>query len=239
MKFREIQNAMEIYYNFCGISPEEYKVESFKDKVIRFSDYGKKRASIEGGYFIFGGTAYIMFEASNSNLDWITNFIFFKKRIPYNNVKNRKIKVHSGYMDRYTLNSVRTNILLWLARQSDVNKVVVIGYSMGGGLAPICAVDVAYNFPDKEVKCIALAGPRVGNEAFIKSLENRVESVHFTYGNDTVPMLPPKLFGFSHITNRKIYNKKKWRIHFKDHNKLKLFECIIKENPEEEIKACF
>jgi hypothetical protein len=235
MKFKEVQDAMEIYYNFCGMSPDEHKVEGFNTNIKSFSDYGRKRISVEGGYVIFGGIAYMMFKPSNSLLDWIVNFVFFKKKIPYNNVKNRKIKVHSGYMERYTLNSVRTNILLWLAKKNDVNEVVVIGYSMGGGLAPICAVDIAYNFPEKKVKCIALSSPRVGNKSFIKSLEKRVESVHFTYGNDAVPMLPPKLFGFEHISKRKIYNKKKWRIHFKDHNKNKLFNCIIKENPDEEI----
>lgn len=34
MKFKEIQNATEIYYNFCGISPEEYKVESLKKGLL-------------------------------------------------------------------------------------------------------------------------------------------------------------------------------------------------------------
>ena len=190
------------------------------EDIVLFSDYKRNpKKRIEGAIVVYEGKAYILFMATNSKLDWVTNLIFFKKTIPYNNVRNRKIKVHSGYMKRYTLNSVRTSILLWLAEHKEIKEVVVAGYSMGGGLSPICAVDVAYNFPDKKVYCYAFAGPRVGNEAFIKSVEKRVEAIHFSYGNDIVTKVPPKCFGFRHLTNQVHYGpeKKWWKLSIKEH----------------------
>lgn len=200
--------------------------------VVLFSDYKRNpKKRIEGAIVVHEEVAYILFMATNSKLDWITNLIFFKKSIPYNNVRNRKIKVHSGYMKRYTLNSVRTSILLWLAKHEEIKKVVVTGYSMGGGLSPICAVDVAYNFPDKKVYCYAFAGPRVGNEAFIKSVEKRVEAIHFSYGNDIVTKVPPKKLGFSHITNQVHYGprKKWWKLSIKAHYPHNLLLPILEE----------
>ncbi len=198
-----------------------------------FSDYKKnKKRRLEGACVVHKEKMYILFMASNSFQDWLSNLLYFKKKIPYNNVKNRKIKVHRGYIKRYTLNSVRTKILLFVAKHKDIKEIIVTGYSMGGGLAPICAVDLAYNFPEKEVSCIAMAGPRIGNRAFINSLEKRVSSVHISYGYDPIVKIPPRLFGFKHISKRLHYESDKkrrfWKIDINDHYPDKIFKKIFK-----------
>jgi triacylglycerol lipase len=195
-----------------------------------FSDYRKGRKKrIEGAFVKEKDTLHIFFMATNTNLDWITNLFFFKKRVPYNNVKNREVKVHSGYCKRYTLNSIRTKILLYTAKNPDIKNVIVSGYSMGGGLAPICAVDVAYNFPKLNVSCLSFAGPRVGNKAFLDSIINQgVQFKHFAMTNDIVPKLPPKLFGFKHPDSKARYGKKTWiGLSVRDHYPDRLFGYFL------------
>lgn len=193
-----------------------------------FQDYpdGHKQR-VEGAMVIYQNTLYVLFMATNTTWDWITNVLYFQKRIPYNNVRNRSVRVHSGYMKRYTLNSIRTRILLYVASHPEIQQVVVTGYSMGGGLAPICAVDLAYNFPEKQVQCLAMAGPRVGNRAFVQSVNDLTESLHISYGDDIVVRLPPKIFGFTHLYNSMVFgNPRWWRLSVSDHYPDRLFQFL-------------
>lgn len=197
------------------------------ENVTIFSDYKKyPKQRVEGAICTYNKKTYILFMATNSTLDWITNFIFFKKKVPYNNV-NPKIKVHSGYHNRYQLNSIRTKILLEITKYHYKN-IIVSGYSMGGGLAPICAVDIGYNFPKKNVSCFALAGPRVGNKAFVNSIDKYVDAHHYGYGNDPVIKVAPKLFGFRHLNNKLHYGEKQkwWKFKTKHHLPDNLFSSI-------------
>ncbi len=210
-----------------GVEPVEF------GDIELFSDYKKDpKKRVEGAFIRIKEKLYVVFMASNSWQDWISNLFFFKKKIPYNNVKNRKIRAHSGYIKRYTLNSVRTRILLWTADYSEIEDITVIGYSMGGGLAPICSVDLAYNFPDKKVHCIAMAGPRIGNRAFAKSIESRVDTIHISYGADPVVKVPPRLFGFRHLDTRLHLGKEYpfWRIKIEDHYPDKIYEKLFSQD---------
>ncbi len=196
---------------------------------LLFSDYKENpKKRLEGIIGEYEDTIYVLFMATNSFHDWLTNFFFFKKKVPYNNVDPR-IMVHSGYLNRYQLNSIRTVILLNIAKRTN-KKVIVSGYSMGGGLAPICAVDIGINFPAKEVTCFSLAGPKVGNKQFIDSLDYYIDSYHFSCSNDPVVKVPPKIFGFRHIKERIHFGEKVkwWKLNWRDHLPHKMFFHIFK-----------
>jgi triacylglycerol lipase len=207
-----------------GFSPSYFESE------ILFSDFKKNpKKRLEGCICTLGDTQYIFFMATNTIHDWLTNLFLFKKKVPYNNV-HRKVKVHSGYVNRYTLNSVRTKILLETAKNTNIKNIIVSGYSMGGGLAPICAVDLGYNFPDKKVTCLAFAGPRVGNKKFVESVEKYTEdSLNLIYRNDAITKAPPKLFGFKHIKNRIFFSEERkwWKLNFKDHLPDRMFFTVF------------
>jgi len=173
---------------------------------------------------------YVVFMATNRLWDWLTNLNFFKKSIA--SQEDKKIKIHRGYSDRYMLDNVRTKILLYLA-ESGKKNVIVSGYSMGGGLAPICALDLASNFPNKEIHCVAMAGPRVGNKHFVKYVDEHVDAINLIYGNDAVTKVPPPLFGFKHV-NKKHYGPKRcwWKFKVLDHMPHNLFnEIYNKKEP--------
>ena len=143
-----------------------------------------------------GDTLWIVFRGSDSLMDWKANLSFPKKRIPYDNTST-KIRVHGGFLSLYKLTEVRDRILSEVAK--GVRRVRITGHSLGAALTVLCAVDVQYNFPGTDIEAILFGCPRVGNSAFVKSYNKRVDkTVRVEYGNDAVTKVPPAMFGFRH-----------------------------------------
>lgn len=161
------------------------------------------------------GWTIIFCIGSNQILDWFYNLAFFKKKIPYKSAgTSKEIKVHGGFLKTYM------NMREWTHEQvKDKEKVLVWGMSLGGALATFASLDVQYNFPKIDLDTVLCGSPRVGNQAFHKSYMKRVISVkRFVYGNDIVPAVPPRCFGFRHVCGIEIIGKKrKGLLTIKDH----------------------
>ena len=127
--------------------------------------------------------------------DWITDLRFVQQVYPYGEVKNSQVKVHNGFISAYK--SVREAIHSQV-KNSPHQRVICTGHSLGGALATLCALDVQYNFPDKQVSCYTFGSPKVGNSYFKDSFNKRVpQTYRFVNSADTVPALPPG--GFEHV----------------------------------------
>lgn len=145
------------------------------------------------------GILYISFRGTDAKLDWVNNFLFFKKVIPYDNASS-KIRVHGGWLEQYKQNGVR-DVIQQTVKSFNGSKVVVIGHSYGASLATLCSVDLQYNFTDKQIYCVSLSSPRVGNKEFVTSYNKRVSHFGGYIGNDIVHSIPPLWLGFRHINN--------------------------------------
>lgn len=162
------------------------------------SDFDK--GTIQGIFEEVDGVLYVVFRATDEDLDWWNHLLFLPAAIPYNNEES-KIKIHVGWLNEYKRVEIRGFVQNKVKNFSG-NKVVVVGHSYGAALAIICSVDLQYNFPDKEICCVALSSPRVGNKDFVESYNKRVpKSLMAFNGNDIVTEVPPSLFGFRHIGN--------------------------------------
>ncbi len=161
---------------------------------------------VEGYTTIDNDTFIVVFKCSNEERDWYTNFNFFhepnlfttlftKKVYPYGNPSDSKVRFHGKYAQGYM--AVRGYV--WSAYQkSGLKEVFVCGYSMGAGVAPICALDIQYNFKlaESEVGC-GFSGPRCVNKAGQISYNNRVPLTYsLMYGRDFIAMIPPEWLGF-------------------------------------------
>lgn len=147
--------------------------------------------------------------------DWFTNFTFalksFKRRPEYAR-KDSKIKAHSGYLSGWE--RIREQVLSKITSK----QVLVTGFSMGGGVSNLVAVDIQYNNPDVEVYCVDFSGPRIWNKAGRDSYNKRVpNSVKFINANDIVPKIPP--FFYYGGTRIRFGSKKYhwWKLSVKDH----------------------
>ena len=156
----------------------------------------------------------IHFRESNEKIDWITNFTFWFtlwKRPDYAR-EDSKIRVHSGYFNGWM--RIRDQVLDNISK----DKLLVIGFSMGGGVSSIAAVDIQYNKQPGELYCYNFDGPKVWNKAGMESTNKRLDeySYYIKNGNDVVSKIPP----FYKHAGTKIHIGEKefwWKMSFKDH----------------------
>lgn len=127
--------------------------------------------------------------------DWITDLKFVKQVFPYEESGNKKVKVHYGFIWAYK--SVRESVLK-AARETDHQRIICTGHSLGAALATLCALDLQYNLPEKEIVCYTYGSPKVGNADFVASYNRRVPNTfRFVNRSDTVPNLP--FGGYDHV----------------------------------------
>ncbi len=176
-------------------------VAKYKDEVgsIELEDeaYFKGDLNIADGFTaVKDDTFCVCFFSTNSKLDWLFNFWFFHKTIPYDGT-NEKIKVHSGFIDAYK--SVREE-LADRFKKSGKSKVFVCGHSLGGALTQLFALDTQYNFPEAEIDSVSFGAPKVGNSEFVRSFNGRCpNNIREAYGNEFTLSVPFNFMGFKHV----------------------------------------
>ena len=167
----------------------------FTNRVL-FND---KKSGVNGFTAMYEDTFILSFDASDSARDWETNFLYFQKTMPYAASARSPVRIHGGYVTGWM--EVRDDILATF-KASRAKKILVGGYSMGGGLAPIAALDIQYNFniASENIHVVIGDGPRAFNKAGVHSYNKRVpNTIRIKWGNDAVTKVPPPLFGFRHV----------------------------------------
>ena len=129
---------------------------------------------------------YILFPGTASLRDVITDAMAWKQVVPYGNFDSA-IRVHAGFSRAWK--SIRGLILAIVVKHRPEN-IVVVGHSLGGGIAPHCAVDIQYN-TGIVPRVYTSGAPRTGNKAFRDSYNRRIPT-HTRYENyhDPVVMVP-------------------------------------------------
>lgn len=137
------------------------------------------------------GEVYLLFQGSTTKEDWWHNFQFLPTAIkPYNDMK-RPWYAHEGFVRMYK--SARDTILAAVA-VSGSQFIHVAGHSQGGGLAQLCAEDLAWR--GYKVECVTFGSPNVfyGSQARKHLNDMKIIAENYENGSDIVPMVPP--FGF-------------------------------------------
>ena len=177
----------------------EYKPIAFESKSTDTQWYW---LDLDDAYVIvFRGTE------PNKVRDWMTDLMFRKKVLPYGN-KHSKVRVHRGFIGAYK--SVRGQVHGAVKQYVGAHKpIIVLGHSLGGALATLCAVDLQYCMQPtgalfgfgRVLKVYTFGSPRVGNASFSKSYIRRVPRTWRTWGWwDVVSKVPPRIFGFKHVS---------------------------------------
>lgn len=172
-------------------------------------------------------TKYVIILGSNELIDWWYNFAFRFMETPYKEAGVREaIKVHKGFYRSYL--KAREVILHSIANDENI---VVYGQSLGAAIATLAAIDIQYNFPEKNVSCMTTGSPRVGNQEFVNSYNRRVpQTTRFVYGNDIVTSVPPKLFGYEHVSEEyHLGPKKRLMLSIPDHMMSRYIPAIASE----------
>jgi len=193
-----------------------------------------KETDLEGFMVITNGELIVAFRGSEHMKDWITNFKSYHDEVTFFDV-SKKVKVHGGVLSAYL--KVRKEIFDFIKINMDksIHNINVMGYSLGGGVAQICSLDLNYNFPF-EVRLVTWGSMRVGNRHFSKIHINEIKnSFRVEIRRDPVPHLPPKLIGFffnggySHVAKK----ENTWKLGpiFASSGIIKLIQSKFKKSP--------
>ncbi|GAB4818261.1 hypothetical protein N2152v2_005307 [Parachlorella kessleri] len=111
--------------------------------------------------------------------------------------------VHGGFFYSYNNSALASNVTaaVWDLWQEDKQRpVYVVGHSLGGALATICALDIRLNLGIEDVRLYSYGSPRVGNSVFAEWFRQYVKvRWRFTHNRDMVPSVPIQLMGFRHV----------------------------------------
>ncbi len=142
-------------------------------------------------------TVTVFFEKSNGKEDWRNNFAFSAR--PYRDMKEVWF-CHRGFM------KVFRAILAYLEPiflDESVKSFRLVGYSHGAALALLAHEYIAYHRPELE-GCLEGYGfgcPRVIAGYVPDSLRKRLDGFTVIRNlDDIVTHLPPRIFGYSHVT---------------------------------------
>lgn len=146
---------------------------------------------------------YLVFRGTESYSDLFKDFMLWKKSFTY--LPNGG-KVHSGFLSIYDGTSqqqsisLREQIFTILKKLNPEKRLIITGFSLGGAIATLCAGDIVENSPFKEPDVYTFASPRVGNQQFVDSFNQRVrESVRVVNYHDYVPCNPMQWLGYRHV----------------------------------------
>jgi pimeloyl-ACP methyl ester carboxylesterase len=114
------------------------------------------------------------------------------------------LRIHSGFNVLWNATSMASTFLDAYGRMLAAHPrgpTYVVGHSMGGALAHLCALDIRARFDPGDLRVVTFGSPRVGNAVFSAFFDEHVaESWRFTHGRDIVPSLPPTMMGFRHVS---------------------------------------
>lgn len=127
---------------------------------------------------------YIVFRGTTSIEDW-KHDVDTRSRKLFENVK-----VHNGFYEQY--NSIKNEIYRSIPFIGNRN-LYIMGHSLGGALAYVCAVDIYSTTYNKNINVFTIGSPRPGNKDFANYFNKNVKSsVRFKNKGDIITKLPLK-----------------------------------------------
>lgn len=167
---------------------------------------------------IEGNALYILFEGSDGAEDWASNFDFLpSKRTPTRRLvsavknsfqpasapyKNMPVKwrSHRGFLKvwRGMRDEIEAAVEKLLYESSNVDRIIVVGYSHGGAMALLAYEDMKYIYGDRyNIFGFGFAAPRVIFGRIPPEVRDRIEGfITVRNANDIVTHVPPRFLGY-------------------------------------------
>lgn len=129
----------------------------------------------------------VAFRGTQSTSEWISDAMASQRKYTY--VRDGG-QVHRGILGIYA--SARDAIVMVLGQLDRTKPLFITGHSLGGGLAVLCAPDLAANCAYHNVQVYTFGAPRVGDPQFVKVYAQLIP-ISRRYANlyDAVTYLPP------------------------------------------------
>lgn len=212
--FSIILSSCNIGYYFELSSSKTDKItQKDKDLLLMQNEYRKRQSNgslnssnglfvienLSGYMIVEGSTAYIGFIGSDQVADFYCDFA--ASMVTPDIYVGSNSKVHGGLYSLFV--KCRTTVNSWALDQQNNNGItdfVVMGHSMGGGLAVLVAAELEVVLDaSSTLYCQSSGSPRVGNSTFVNLFNSNVTCSRIVNGSDQVPSVPYKNLGFRHV----------------------------------------
>lgn len=203
------EGLVDVYNGVPWHSEKKIKMFNSFQKVL---SYSIKITQFNVGFI--DDKMFFLFRGSDEHGDWFGKKGNFNCQLvqrddeqPLTKKIKTDAKVHAGgYLAWLDVHDTIKGLIM----EYRPNLVYFGGHSRGNFMAGFGAENMAYHFPMAKIYYMAMSSPRIGNAAFIKTLEAKVECFHYFIVGDIVPMTPFFCFGFRHITHEKGFFKLTW-----------------------------
>jgi triacylglycerol lipase len=187
-------------------------------------------------------TIIISFRGTTSTADTISDLI--AHQMPYPWISNGG-STHHGFTEIYA--TARMQIIHTLSKCDSNKKLIITGHSLGGALATLCALDLAYNTKFAPPIVYTYGAPRVGDPTFAATYNQKIALNHrVVIESDLIPLIPPPLY--KKLSHPKVYHylhvKGGFMLHFlsnslsKNHALINYFTVLAKYESEYATNLC-
>lgn len=164
------------------------------------ANYTHTKKSGDYAIEVEGDTLYLLFEWSDGFWDWFHNFLFPAR--PYKSM-NKIWFCHRGFLKVWKAmrDEVETNVIMELETQPNIQNIVCVGYSHGGGISLFATEDMEFLYGDTyNVTGYGFGAPRVVWGFLPKDVKKRLQRFYVVRNiPDLVTHAPPAIFGFRHV----------------------------------------
>jgi hypothetical protein len=187
---------------------------NFSNLFTLIKDIDYKEAGISCDWIVFKTVdgndkpcTVVLFQASNGNTDWKSNFNFWPSK-PYKQAQ-KNLKYHRGFKNEYQ--SARDQIIEDV-RANLTDNVIVAGWSNGGAEALICVEDLNFQFGVKPL-LVTYGAPKpfFGKRTMRYVMDCVSEAYLFENESDIVPKVPPFL-GYYVLEKNRVHLGKRFNI---------------------------
>lgn len=107
---------------------------------------------------------------SHDMWNWIEDFDSWRSKYPLPYPGAKGAQIHSGFYKLWAQSDLKSNVTAAMARLVEKHgtdmTTHVIGHSMGGAMADLCALWLKFNLSLTDVRVTSFGQPRTGNKKF-------------------------------------------------------------------------
>jgi triacylglycerol lipase len=220
-------DTIEIAYTAYRESIEKAKEEMNDFHLIDFLYAREPESTVFGFVATKNDVCFIVFRGTMSVQEWIDDLN--AKSMAYPRIKQpfwkfKKNKIDKGFWKVY---STFSEPLLYLVKQAQTSKVVILGHSLGAAITSYAALDLVNEGYNVEV--YSYASPRAGNIRFANYYNNKMQnSYRIQNSQDIVPDVPPVSFGYHHV-DKQILLHQEPSINKIEQHSLKTYKSLLEK----------
>ena len=188
-------NDWRILKDWCDLCDVSYKNSNDASKTLldEFVFIENKDTDAQC-YVIYNRfTTFIVFRGTSTLTDWKADL-----NISQENMYDYKhVKIHKGFKKQYW--SVKDKIYKCIENNLHI-PIVVIGHSLGGALAQICAIDIKMRYTiNSDVSVFTIGSPRVGNSSFANLYNKLIKNSYRLKNKGDVITYFPMRSNYCHV----------------------------------------